>query len=92
MSVKSEGYIVLFDNGELVCPMGWDADYDGAICSTGAHGSVAVFTDRKAARQAIRVSMAFAKLCKAAGKPANEDFLTNVAQQIHIVPLRSKPG
>lgn len=92
MSGKSEGYIVLFDNGELVFPMGWDADYAGAICCTGAHDSVAVFADRKAARQAIRVSVAFAKLRKAAGQPANEDFLTNVAQQIHIVPLRNKPG
>jgi hypothetical protein len=92
MSKPAEGYIVLFDNDELAVPMGWDADYAGALCCTGARGSVAVFADRQEARKAIRVSTAYAKLCKAAGKPANDDFLLNVAKQIHIVPLRSKPG
>lgn len=92
MSSKPAGYVVVYDNDDLTCPMGWDPACEGALCVMNFSDGMAVFDDRSAAKQAIRVSVAFAKLQQALGKPANDDFLLNVAKQIRIVPLRSKPG
>lgn len=68
-------YIVVFDDEQGACwPMCWDVDCEGALCGLNG-GGVALFDDKAAARKAIRISAAYAKLCKAQGKPANEDFL-----------------
>ncbi len=72
-------YIVLYDDQMGVCwPMGPDDGCDGAICAMQS-GKVATFSSRAAARKAIQVSAAYAKLLKAQGKPANEDFLSSIS-------------
>lgn len=79
-------YIVVFNDGDsLLIPMGWDSDCDGALCCISA-GPVVVFSDRAQARHAIDVSAKFAALCKAQGKPANDDFLGKFRKFVKIVP------
>ena len=68
------GVMVVFDDEQGVCaPMGWDAECPGALCSAGVLPAV-LFPSRKEARAAIKVSVAFARLCQAQGRPVNEDF------------------
>lgn len=81
-------FIVVFDDEQGLCvPMGWDTDCDGAVCA--CHDSVALFPDRTAARKAIRVSTAFAKLCVEQGVPANDDFTTG-RKNLRILPLQAR--
>jgi len=86
--MKPTQFIVAYDDGDCIfLPMQWDADCEGAICSTSRPDSVAVFPSRKEARRAINISRAFALLEKAQGKPYNSDF-TEELKNIHIVPLK----
>lgn len=57
---------------------GWDEDCEGAI--TVNAGRPVIFPNRAEAMRAIRISTANAKLMKAQGKPACEDFLDDKAQ------------
>lgn len=85
--------IVVFDDsdkGGMIVPFAWDPDCAGAICCFGRGEPVAMFDDRPAARKAIRVSVAFAKLQIAQGKPANTDFTTDL-KKVHVVPLAKGP-
>lgn len=52
---------------------------------------VAVFGSRAEARKAIAISTHFARLCKAQGKPANEDFI-DYRKNLHICPLAPAKG
>lgn len=84
-------FIVVFDDEQGACwPMGWDRDCVGALC--GFSGAVALLESRLAARQAIRISTAFAKLCKAQGKPANDDFLDCIrhVKIVQLVPAQER--
>ena len=68
-------WIVFWDDGLGACwPMGRDEDCEGALCAT-LSGKVMMFRSRAAARKAIKVSKAYAKLRQAQGLPANYDFL-----------------
>ena len=81
-------YIVVFDDEQDACwPMCWDDSCAGALCVLTA-GPIALFDSRAAARRAIRISTAYAKLCQAQGKPANEDFL----DCIKFVKVRATGG
>lgn len=86
---KTSGYIVLFDDRQgLSIPMGEDPECPGAIQCMSA--SVTIFKDRAAARKAIRISAAKARLDKEQGKPANDDFL-EARKHLRIVPLKPLP-
>ncbi len=82
---KPIGYFVVYDNGEAVKnPYGWDTDCAGAV----AWGeSVVLFPDRQAARKAIEISVAKARLDQAQGRPANGDFLPPYRKCVKIVPV-----
>jgi hypothetical protein len=81
LSVKF--YIVVFDDGGGLCvPYGFDADCEGALCAS--YGDVALFTDRKQAQQAIRISTKYAELCKAQGLPGNTGFLGDSRKCVKI--------
>jgi len=85
----SAAFIVCFDDSMGACwPMARDPDCDGAQCALHTGGKIATFSTRAAARKAIKVSTAWAKLCKAQGKPANEDFLDCIAN-VKIVPCEA---
>ena len=83
-----EGFIVMFDDGMgIIVPYGWDDDCEGAL--SGAADHVAVFESREKARDAIRISRAYASLCEAQGKVANSDFTSDGDKRaIKIVPLK----
>jgi hypothetical protein len=79
-------FIVVYNDDDCLClPMQWDSDCKGALCVCGT-GDIVVFSDRKAARRAIDISSKFAALCKAQGKPANEDFLGDCRKHVRIMP------
>ena len=76
--------MVVFDDGQcLYVPMGWDTDCDGALCCV---GDAVVFPDRTAARRAINISTAYAKLRKSQGLPWNEDFIETI-RHVKIAPV-----
>jgi hypothetical protein len=81
--MKPKAYIVVFDDEQgLAFNYTDEKDCTGALC----YGSpVRLFPDRKSARKAIRVSVVYAKLCAAQGKPVNTDF-TDAIKCIKIVP------
>ena len=82
-------YIVVYDDGEAVCaPMGWDTDCDGAVCATS--GPIALFADRRAARRAIRISTAYAKLRREQCMPANGDFSIDGSRCVKVLPCALK--
>ncbi len=84
--------IILYDDqNSLVCPYGWDDDCDGAVACIIGKQAVAVFPDHKAARKAIAISTAWARLNKELGKPACEDFTDPMFRKfIRIVRLAAK--
>lgn len=88
---KEDLCIVVWDDDDHIFPMGWDADCQGAICSCSSVSPIAVFNNHKEARTAIRISTAFAKLCKEQGKSANVDFLGDCLKNIKIKRLARKP-
>lgn len=82
---RAAGFIVVFDDQMGLCsPMGPDSECEGAICCHS--GRVTLFPTQREARKAIRISAAFARLCAAQGKPANEDF-TTARKHLRILPL-----
>jgi hypothetical protein len=85
---NGSGFIVVWEDPktEFGIPMSWDDSCEGAICAS--QEEVAVFSSRAAARRAIDISTKFAALCKAQGKPANEDFIGEVRHQLRVLPLR----
>jgi nanoRNase/pAp phosphatase (c-di-AMP/oligoRNAs hydrolase) len=84
-------YIVVFDdqNGLLI-PMQFDPDCIGALTGF-RRGDVALFDSRADARKAIRISAALAKLFRAQGKPANDDFLEDI-KHVRIVGCAKAEG
>ena len=82
-------YIVVFDDEQgAFWPMGWDTSCDGAL-STMTDMTVALFADKAAARKAIRISAAYAKLRHAQGLPENTDF-TDGAKCLKLVKILPK--
>lgn len=76
---EARRWIVCWDDGMGACwPMGRDEDCDGALCALHT-GKIVMFSSRAAARKAIKVSTAYAKLRKAQGLQANDDFLEGIA-------------
>lgn len=86
-------YIVVFDDEQSACwPMCWDEDCKGALCAPTwpeSRTNIALFTSRAAARKAIRVSTAYARLCVEQGEPANDDFLEG-HKHVRVVACRSE--
>lgn len=82
--MKHAGFIVIYDDGMGVSSAyGADKDCPGAI----EYGEpVALFTDRKQAAKAIRISVANARLREAQGLLVNTDF-TDGRKHVRIVPL-----
>lgn len=79
-------YMIVWDDDQGLCvPMAFDGDCAGAVCAIGHKNKVAVFADRKSARKAIDISAKFAALCKAQGKPANDDFLGECRKNLRVV-------
>ena len=78
-------YIIEYNDGDSLCiPMTWDDECAGAVCSGASSSPVAIFPDRAAARRAIDISAKFAALCKAQGKPANDDFFPPCRKNVRI--------
>ena len=85
---KADGFIVLWDdNMGITCLMGWDEDCAGAICAS--DDSVAIFSDRKAARKAIDISTRYAQLCIAQGNIGNDDFIGSCRKCLLVVPCKA---
>ena len=83
---RGSACIVVWDDEMGMCvPMGWDADCAGAICACNRH--VAVFASRAEARRAIDISSKFAALCRAQGRPANDDFMGDARKNLRVVML-----
>lgn len=81
---EAKQFIVVYDSGDGACwPMGWDRDCKGALCALLDH--VAIFGSRAAARTAIKISTAYAKLCVAQGQIGNGDFIEGI-KNVRIVP------
>jgi hypothetical protein len=79
--------IVVFDDTQGACwPMGWDSDCEGALCAF--NGTVALFESRADAIRAISVSRAYRRLCKAQGKPTNDDWSSGCAHCIKVLSLQ----
>ena len=77
--------IVVFDDDNGLCvPMGPDPSCEGAIESNGKE--ISLFSDRKAAKRAITISVKNAELLQAQGKTANDDFLS-ARKHIKIRPV-----
>ncbi len=90
-AVLRSAYIVVWDDQMGVCaPLGWDDACEGALgtaCTT-----VAVFARSEDAKRAIAISTKFADLCKAQGKPVNEDFLGKYRRNLRVLRLCPAPG
>jgi hypothetical protein len=86
-------FLVVWDDDQgIVMPMVWDSDCEGAICGgIGPKDRVALFTSRKSARTAIGISTRYALLCKAQGKPANDDFLGECRKNLRVVECQPNP-
>lgn len=88
--MKTPKYIVMYDDDMGLCvPQGWDEDCDGALCCS---NKPVIFTDRKAAKTAISISVAFAKLCLAQGNRDKGDYLGDYLKNIKIVPCEEVGG
>ena len=72
----------------LCCPFAFDDECDGAISMN--NGPVALFEDRKAAKQAIQISANYARLRKSQGLPANDDFVGPCKKCIKIRPTETR--
>jgi len=85
------GFIIVYDDGQsLTIPQQWDDDCEGAVESWDSTNPIAVFPDRKAARKAIAVSVAWNRLLKEQGETFNEDFTSPESRKrLRIVPLKS---
>ena len=86
-------FIVVFDDEGAVCaPYGWDSDCEGALAQAiDRDDPVAVFDTRQDAKKAIEISRRYGLLCKAQGKPVNDDFTDpKYAKCIRIKPLKPK--
>ncbi len=81
-------FIVIYDDGDgLNIPYTWDGDCEGSLVCRMSDQPAAVFPDRNSARRAINISAKYAALCKAQGRPDNEDFTTH-RECVKIVPLK----
>jgi len=71
-------YMVVFQQTEddSVFPMAAESDCKGALCC--ADQDPLLFDSRKAARKAIEISKAFARLEKAQGLPYSQDFVEDI--------------
>ena len=78
-------YLVAFSDQEFFFPMTWDKHCDGALCATFDGEPPVLFSSRTDARKAIRISTAFARLCKEQGKPCNDDFLDDI-KCVMVIP------
>lgn len=86
-------FMIVRDDDQGVCvPMGVDVDCHGAVCGIERIGMVALFPDRIAARKAIDISAKYAALCKAQGKPADDDFLGARRKNLRIVECQIMKG
>lgn len=80
-------YIVVYDDEMGLCaPYMEDPDCPGALTGFTKSWKVALFADRTEARKAIKISAAYALLRRLQGLRANDDFLPESRQNIHIVP------
>lgn len=81
----NKGFIVVHDDSDGLCvPYNFDSDCEGAICCRS--DNVAYFATKEDAKRAIKISIAFAKLLVAQGKPHNSDFIEDI-KYVKIVPL-----
>lgn len=79
-------FIVIYDDDDCIkIPMSLDKECEGALSCSTDDETAAAFVDLKAAKQAIRISTAYARLCKAQGKVANEDFLPPCIKHVKIM-------
>jgi hypothetical protein len=86
--MKSTACIVVYDDKQGLCvPYGDDDDCAGALSTA---NSIRVFPNRQDAKKAIRISVAFAKLCREQGKPVNTDFLDGITN-VTIMPCVGVP-
>jgi hypothetical protein len=86
----SKSYIVVFDDeGGLCTPFGPDPDCEGALQYS--NDGVALFPSHAAAKTAIKISVKYAELLMAQGKPANTDFVGDAKKFIKIRPCQAMP-
>lgn len=79
------GFIVVYDDEcGVFLPYGWDEDCAGALALA---VPIVVFPTRAAARKAITISAQYARLCKAQGVAAMDDFLPPDRSRVKIVPV-----
>lgn len=79
-------FIVVYEYDDCIkIPMSLDKECEGALSCCSDDEVAAAFEDWKSARQAIRISTAYARLRKAQGKVANEDFLPPCVKNVKIM-------
>lgn len=87
--MKADRFIIVYCDGDLLnVQFGWDEDCLGAVCAY--VDSVALFSTRKLARQAIRISARYAALCAAQGRAVNGDFIEGI-KHVKIIPCAASP-
>ncbi len=78
-------YIVVYDDRDLVfTAMTWDEECEGALRYAEADDVVALFDSPTCAKRAIDISVALAKLRKAQGAAANDDFLPPYRKNVRV--------
>lgn len=87
---KIVGYMIHYcDHDGLDVVYTFDTNVPGGVCGRSEHDPVALFTDRKAAQRAIRISELAARLAAERGEIANADFLDQCRKNIRIVPVKT---
>lgn len=66
--------MVYKDDDCIYLPMTWNKSCEGALCCGDDSDEIAAFATRAEVKKAIEISKRFYALCRAQGKPANDDF------------------
>ena len=85
---KNVKYMVMFvdEDSAITVPYGLDQECEGALQSYSKGNPPVIFESRSAASQAIKISVALAKLQQSQGVPHNDDFIGAIGS-VKIVPV-----
>lgn len=88
MAKENAKYMVMFvdEDNAITVPYGLDPNCEGALQSYDADNPPVLFESRSAASQAIKISVALAKLQIAQGAHYNDDFVIGIGN-VRIVPV-----
>jgi len=87
--MSDKTFIVVYDDEQSLCiPYAWDEDCKGALVAICGKQNAACFNSRKAARKAINISTAFARLKKTQGESVCDDFISE-KHNVRVIECRS---